>query len=92
MGTANPYALPVELGTKPHFPPLQPLLDWAQHKLGLHGEEAEEAARAIQLKISWHGTKGAFMFRGAMEDGEPTIRRMYEACMIRIAERIEAGA
>jgi hypothetical protein len=46
------YALWVEIGTGPHFPPLDPLRDWARHKLG-----APEAAFPIALKIAESGTK-----------------------------------
>ena len=28
VGTSLAHALPVELGTRPHFPPLEPLVDW----------------------------------------------------------------
>lgn len=62
VGTPLAYAIPVELGTKKHWAPLQPLKDWVKAKLGLKGDEGEQVARAIQRKIAAHGTKGAFMF------------------------------
>lgn len=30
VGTSLPYAAAVELGTKPHMPPLEPILDWVK--------------------------------------------------------------
>ncbi|TXI17632.1 MAG: HK97 gp10 family phage protein, partial [Roseateles sp.] len=42
-----PYAVPVELGTRPHYPPLEPLISWVEVKLGLTGEDAEAAALSI---------------------------------------------
>lgn len=92
VGTTSAYALPVELGSRPHWAPLQPLIDWASAKLGLRGEEAETVGRAIQRKIAHHGTKGQFMFRDAFAAGEPTVRAIFDAALVRMGERIaEAG-
>lgn len=51
-----PHAPFVEYGTRPHWPPLEPLILWATRKLGLSEKDAESAARAIQVKISKKGT------------------------------------
>lgn len=37
-------------------PPIQPLIDWVGHKMGLSGEEAKRAAYAISNKIAKEGT------------------------------------
>jgi len=64
------HAVPVELGTKPHMPPVQPLVEWAAHKFNLGPDEAERAGFLIARKIAAKGTKGAFMFKKAMEENE----------------------
>lgn len=69
-----PYAAPVELGSKPHLPPLQPLIDWVEAKLGIKGPKGEEVAEAIRWKIKAHGTKGAFAFKRAFEGTLGQIR------------------
>jgi len=68
------YAAPVELGTKPHMPPLQPLIDWVEAKLGIKGPKGEEVAQAIRWKIKAHGTKGAFAFKRALEGNLDQLR------------------
>jgi len=68
------YAAPVELGSKPHMPPLQPLIDWVEAKLGIKGPKGEEVAQAIRWKIKAHGTKGHFMFKRALEGNLDQIR------------------
>lgn len=68
------YAAPVELGTKPHMAPLQPLIDWVTLKLGIKGDKAEEVAKAIRWKIKAHGTKGAFAFKRALEGNFDQLR------------------
>lgn len=53
-----PYAEYVELGTKPHFPPIEPLVDWVMAKLGITDEtEANSVAFLIARKIARVGTK-----------------------------------
>ena len=67
----------MELGTKPHFPPVQPLADWAAYKLGVAPDRDHQVGFLIARKISRKGTKGAFMFRQAFEAGERTVNRVF---------------
>lgn len=89
VGTASPYAIPVELGTKPHFPPIEPLIDWVKAKLPIGqvmsisthrrmnarslDATARSVAYAVALKISKKGTEGAFMFRDTMNRQQATV-------------------
>ncbi|MBF0165188.1 MAG: HK97 gp10 family phage protein [Magnetococcales bacterium] len=78
VGAPLSYAVPVELGTRPHLPPLQPLIDWVQLKLGIRNpEEQEQVARKIRWKIRHRGTAGAHMFRQALEATMPQIREIF---------------
>jgi len=92
VASASLYVQPVELGTKPHHPPLAPLLDWVQRKLGLRDEEADEAARKIAWKIAAHGSKGVFMFKRAFEATEAQIAEIIIAAAQRGLAAEEAGA
>lgn len=83
-----PYALPVEMGTKPHHPPLEPLINWVEVKLGLYGDEAESAARSIQRKIGRFGTPGYGMARFALIDGKDTIAAEFSDAAERIVARV----
>lgn len=65
VGTSLAHAVPVELGTRPHMPPVAPIKLWAEKKLGLTGKEAEKAAKAIAWKIFHRGTLGVGMFHRA---------------------------
>lgn len=85
-----PYALPVEVGTRPHHPPLEPLITWAQVKLGLAGPEAEDAARAIQRKIGRLGTMAHGMAHFALRDGRETIQAEIAEGAQRALQRIGA--
>lgn len=90
--SALPYALPVELGTKPHTPPIEPLINWVELKLDLYGDEAEARARAIQRSIARRGTLGRGMAHQALADGRSTIQADFEECALRIQGRIASAA
>jgi len=87
VGTSSMHALPVELGTRPHFPPVEPLIDWVQAKLDIRDEEqATGVALAIARKIAVRGTLGVGMFHRNFHQLRPQIDRMYEEARKRIAE------
>jgi len=92
VGTSLAYALPVELGTKPHMPPVAPLVQWAKQKLGVSGKEAERAGWAIARKIARVGTKGHFMFATAFAENEAQIVRGFGVAVSRIERRIAGEA
>lgn len=84
VGTSLSYAEPVELGTKPHMPPIQPLIEWVQVVLGLDGDEAEQAAQAIAWKIAKKGTEGKHMFRDGFAASEDYIKRKFRQAVVNI--------
>jgi hypothetical protein len=88
VGSPLGYATAVELGTKPHMPPVAPLELWAQAKLGVRGKEARQAAWAIARKIARVGTEGAFMFRDTFEANQDAIQAGLSRAVERIAQRI----
>ncbi|MFW6087399.1 MAG: hypothetical protein ACODAG_09350 [Myxococcota bacterium] len=53
-----PHAPFLEWGTRPHWPPFEPIYHWVQRKgLAADPDEAEDVARAVQLKIAMFGTE-----------------------------------
>lgn len=92
VGTAQPYAEAVELGTKPHMPPIAPLEQWVRTKIGLSGKRATAMARGIQWKIFHHGTKGAFMFREALQANRGAVAEQFAQAMARLRSRFEGSA
>lgn len=61
-----PHAVFMEEGTRPHWPPLQPILEWVERKGLADGDEAYAVARAVQAKIAEKGTAPRRFFRRAM--------------------------
>lgn len=70
------YDAPVEYGRKPgKMPPVSDIKLWVVRKLGLTGKEADTAAFLIARAIGRRGTKGAFMFKKAYDQGRSVILR-----------------
>lgn len=88
VGTSAIHALPVELGTKPHFPPIAPLELWVQKKLGIEGPEAKGVAFAIAKTIAKRGTKGVKMFEKAFNSTEGSMQQILTDAVRRIADRL----
>jgi hypothetical protein len=65
----NLYALFVELGTDPHFPPVEMLKPWARRKLG-----DENAAWPVAINISKHGTKPHPFLRPVADEEYPKLK------------------
>ena len=84
------YAVPVELGTGPHMPPIRPLADWAEHKLGVAPEKARSVGYRIARKIAAKGTDGAHMFERAFTSNEAQVRTIFAQCPN--SDRMAGGA
>lgn len=88
VATNIEYAVPVEFGTKPHFPPIDPLTYWARRKLGISGAEARSVAFRIARKIAQRGTEGYRMFEYGLEEGEKVARKTSKALGIEISREL----
>lgn len=89
-GSTLDYAVAVELGTKPHFPPIAPLVDWVKAKLGERGKAAEATARAIAWKISHHGTEGAHMFQTTHDRLAPEVQAIFDRAIAGLVAELGA--
>jgi len=88
VGSTLDYVQPVDLGTKPHFPPVEALIDWVRTKLGIANEkEARGVAFLIARKISRVGTKGAHVFDETLARLEPQLGAIFTAAQGRILAR-----
>lgn len=94
IGSKVEYAPYVELGTRPHYPPLEALITWVHHKgLGATGNRHQRTlqyaldtivARRIQQAIGRRGTK-------AQPYLEPAFVNQADAVVRSIAAAVQAG-
>jgi hypothetical protein len=90
VGTSVAHALPVELGTKPHFPPIEPLMDWVRGKLDIQDDGTARVyyvALAIARKIAARGTLGVGMFHRSFAANRRQMERMFEQANVRFLDR-----
>ncbi len=79
VGTVVKYGAAMELGSKPHWPPIKALEVWARR----HGTNAYVVARAIARK----GTKPRRYFQGAFEQDKDRIIQMVGDGVARIVAK-----
>lgn len=82
------YAAPVELGTKPHFPPLAPLRDWVEKKLGVSKSQSRSVAFLIARKIAAKGTKPQKHFETGFRDNAEQVNAILGRGLARIRARL----
>lgn len=88
VGSNSVAAAAVELGTKPHMPPVEPIEAWVNDKLGITGKAARRVAFAIALKIAKKGTKAQRPFKNTFELQYRTIGMVFERAAGRVATRL----
>lgn len=91
VGTSLSYAQPVESGSKPHRPPVEPIAEWVRRKLGKRPEEAKSIAWAIAGKIAKEGSPGAFMFRDGLAAVQSQILEILGSGVERALSHIDPG-
>ncbi|CAN5439069.1 hypothetical protein BH10PSE18_BH10PSE18_19030 [soil metagenome] len=91
VGSSQPAALFVELGTKPHMPPVEALVPWVRAVLGVDAKRAPSVAFLIARKIARKGTKAQRPFALALARTEGQVLRMIESAADRIASHLAGG-
>lgn len=85
--TAIAHGVPVELGTRPHFPPLQPLIDWVKARLDIQKpSEQRSVAFLIGRKIARKGTQPVLMFGRAFEANKDQVKAIMDGHIARFVE------
>ncbi len=85
VSTPISYARPVETGTKPHTPPIGPLLLWSKRKTG-----DTRAAYIARAAIRRRGTRGAHMFAKGFQYRAGRIEQMFAHAIENILKQIGA--
>jgi hypothetical protein len=92
VGSSQVSALFVELGTKPHMPPVAPLVPWVRNVLGVPAKDARNVAFLVARKIAVHGTPAQRPFGQAAEATQAEVVRIYEDAVGRMAGRLAGDA
>ncbi len=92
VGSSQPSALFVELGTKPHMPPVAAMVPWVKAVLGItEPKEVQRVAYLVARKIARHGTPAQRPMGKAVEATAGQVVAIFERAAVRIAERLAGG-
>ena len=92
VGSSQPSATFLELGTKPHMPPVEALIPWVKAVLGVEPKRARSVAFLVARKIARKGTKPRRVFEKAAAATEGQVLRMFEDAAGRVAAHLSGGA
>ena len=88
VGSSQPTAMFLELGTKPHMPPIEALVPWVQARLGVEPKRARSVAFLVARKIARKGTEPKKYFERAAIATEGQVLRMLEGAADRVAANL----
>jgi len=90
VGASAPHSAAVELGARPHFPPVANIAYWVDRKLGVQdGFEVYGIALAIARKIARVGQKKHPFLRPALEKNQARILDEFRGAAERVLKKME---
>lgn len=91
VGSNQATAMFVELGTRPHMPPVEPLVGWVQQRLGVSAQDAQRVAWLVARKIARVGTPKQLVFQKALNNNATQVRGIFEDAAQRLAQMMAGG-
>lgn len=85
-----PYAAVIEFGSRPHTPPLGPLIAWVRRKrkdLGIEEADVFRVAKAIQRKIAREGTAPMFIAKDLLPDLKKELNKDFKRRIAAVARQ-----
>lgn len=93
VSSSQPSALFVELGTRPHMPPVEAIEPWVKAVLGISDpKQAKSVAFLVARKIARHGTPAQHPMARAAQATEGQITAMFERAAAQVAQHLIGGA
>lgn len=90
VGDGAPYGAAVELGARPHFPPVSNIAYWVDRKIGVRdGMEIYGIALAVARKIARAGQKPHPFMKPALEKVQDRIVEQFRSAADRILKKLE---
>ena len=93
VSSSQPNALFLELGTRPHMPPVAAIEPWVKAVLGIsEPKEVKRVAFLVARKIARHGTPAQRPMERAAQSVEGQITAMFERAAAQVAQHLIGGA
>lgn len=91
VGSSQPTLAFLELGTKPHMPPVEALVPWVRAVLGVPAKRERSVAFLVARKIARKGTEPKRPLANAIVATEGQVLRMFEDAAGRVAGSLAGG-
>lgn len=88
VGSSQPSLGFVELGTKPHMPPVDALVPWVRAVLGVDRKRERSVAFLVARKIARKGTEPKRPLEQAIAATDGQVLRMFEDAAGRVAAQL----
>lgn len=88
VASSQPSATFLELGTKPHMPPVDALIPWVRAVLGVDAKRAPSVAYLVARKIARKGTEPRQPFANALARTQGQVLRMFEDAAGQVAAHL----
>jgi hypothetical protein len=93
VSSSQPNALCLELGTRPHMPPVAAIEPWVKAVLGIsEPKEVKRVAFLVARKIAREGTPAQHLMARAVQSTEGQVIAMFERAAAKVAAHLVGGA
>lgn len=93
VSSSQPNALFLELGTRPHMPPVAAIEPWVKAVLGIsEPKEVKRVAFLVARKIAREGTPAQHPMARAVQSTEGQVIAMFERAAGKVAAHLVGGA
>lgn len=93
VGSSQPTALFIELGTRPHMPPIDAIEPWVKAVMGIsQPQELRRVSFLVARKIAHEGTKAQYPMAKAVAAVEGQVLQMFEHAAARVAAHLGGAA
>jgi hypothetical protein len=87
VGSNVIYAAAQELGTKPFWPPLQPLVEWVKRKGMASGAAIYAVAKGVQRAIARRGIKAKLFLKRGLDENRERILQIFDDMVTKVVEK-----
>ncbi|MGE4334583.1 MAG: hypothetical protein AB7E55_01230 [Pigmentiphaga sp.] len=89
VGSRVHYAIYMDRGTRPHWPPVQPIREWVKRKrIAIGEEQVKQVAFLISRKIARFGIKGRHFMKAGLENSLERVKELAREMATSVIEAI----
>lgn len=87
VGSNVKYAPAQELGTRPFWPPFQPIYEWVRRKRMATGSAIYAVAKGVQRGIAVRGIKGKLFLKRGLDENRERIFQIFDDMIARVINK-----